>query len=386
MKGRCIVCGEALYDEPSYICHNMPQRVQNLPVWQDLNKDKGVDLKLYQCSGCGLLQLNCEPLDYYRDSMRAGERSEGLICLRQKEYKYFIEKYHLQGKKIIEIGAGKGGFLRTLKDMEAYAIEEYGLENNVEYVEIAREKEHVNVIKGFCDDENYQIPGGPFDAFTCFSFLARLVEPNTVLRAVYNNLKDDGVGYISCISQEHIMKNDGLYEITKDLYAYYSLGTISFLAQQNGFEVLESIEKDPYVVAIIKKRKPLNLRQAWAKLDSMNREVYEFVSKEIKERRKVAVWCAGHYAFTVISVTGIGDMISYIVDNAPFKQGHYAPASHVPIVAPSHFMEEPVDTFIILGMLYVDEIINEIKEKCSTDVKIAIMNEKGVFYVGGKEN
>lgn len=383
MNGRCIVCGEKLYAEPSYTCHNMPQRVQNLPTAQELSTDRGVDLSLFQCSGCGLLQLDCAPLEYYKDSMRAGERSEGLTKLRQRQYKHFIETYNLQGKKIIEIGAGKGGFLRTLKDMKEYGIAEFGLENNEEYVRIAREQEQVNVIKGFCDSEDYIIEGGPFDAFTCFSYPARLVDPNTMLRAVSNNLKSGGFGYISCISQEHILKNDGVYEITRDLYAYYSVETIRFLARRNGFEVLEAFEEDPYVEAIVRKRSPLDLKTIWGNIDSMNKEVCDFVDHEIRDNRKIAVWCAGHYAFTVISVAGIGDKISYIVDNAPFKQGHYAPASHVPIVAPAYFKEHPVDTFLILGMLYAEEIINEIKEKCSKKAKIALMNEKGVFLAEG---
>ena len=381
MNGKCIVCGELLYKNPVYTCHNMPQRVQNLPTLQELEEDRDVDLELFQCSGCGLLQLDCEPLAYYKDSMRAGERSKGLTKLRQRQYKHFVETYGLQGKKIIEIGAGKGGFLRTLKEMKEYGVETFGLENNEEYVRIAREQEQVNVVQGFCDRDDYIIEGAPFDAFTCFSYPARLIDPNTMLRAVANNLKNGGLGYISCISQEHILKKDGQYEITRDLYAYYSVETIRFLAKRNGFDVLEAFEEDPYVEAVVRKRLPLDLKTIWSNIDFLNREVYDFVDREIKNHRKVAVWCAGHYAFTVISVAGIGDKISYIVDNAPFKQGRYAPASHVPIVGPIHFKEEPVDTFLIFGRFYAEEIVKEIKEKCSPNVKVAIMDENGISEI-----
>ena len=381
MKGRCIVCGERLYNKPSYVCHNMPQRVQNLPGLDDLASDKGIDLELFQCSGCGLLQLDCEPLLYFKDSMRAGEKSAGLTSLRLKQYKHFVETYGLKGKKIIEIGAGKGGFLRTLKDIKEYHIEVFGLENNEDYVRIAREQEHVNVVLGFCDSEEYAIEGGPFDAFTCFSYPARLVDPNTMLRAVANNLKDGGVGYISCISQEHILKKNGLYEITKDLYAYYSVDTMRFLAQHNGFEVLEVFEEDPYVNAIVRKRTPIDLHKTWFNIEIINKKVYEFIYEEVKKNRKVAAWCAGHYAFTLISLSGIGPMISYIVDNATFKQGLFSPVSHVPIVSPEYFREVPVDTFLILGMLYKDEIVKEIREKCSSSVKIAEIDEKGISLI-----
>ena len=382
MNGRCIVCNQKLYEKPLFFFNNIPERVQNLPLKEDLENDTGIDLGLFQCSGCGLIQFDCEPVEYYKDSTRAGERCKSLIDLRRREYKHFIETYKLQGKKFVEIGAGKGGFLRTLKEMKEYHIEEFGIENNAEFVDFAREENHVNVIQGFLDRDDVVIPGGPFDAFTCFSYPARLINPNIVLRAIAGNLKDNGIGYISTVSQEHIFKRDGAYEISRDSYAYYSVETISFLARYNGFEVLEVGNDDPYVYAIIRKRLPPDMKKIWAQVDVLNKEIRGFINQEVRQNRKVAVWCAGHYAFTIISMTEIGNEIAYIVDNAPFKQGHFAPASHVPIVAPDHFEEEPVDTCLILGRnLYADEIINELQEKCYTVSKVAMVNEEGIVRI-----
>ena len=379
MRTKCIVCGAPLFDEPLYVCRNMPANSQELPSKEKLEIDRAVDFNFCQCSGCGLVQFDCDPVPYYRDSTRAGERCDALIKLRQEQYRHLIETYHLQGKKILEVGAGKGGFLKTLKEMTEYQIQEFGIENNPDFVRIAREVEGVNVRQGFVDSPDTHIEGGPFDAFVSFAYPARLIEPNTVFRGVYNNLKEGAVGLVMVPSLEHLMEPGGFYDITADHIAYYSEDTLRYMLQKNGFEVIEHGQVSKlYIYAIVKKRRPHNLKKIWSDVEPLAQQMREFVTESTKEGKKIAVWCAGHFAFTVLSIAQIGDEISYIIDNAPFKQGFYSPVSHVPIVAAEHFQVEPVDTILILGPIYIDEIIKEIREKCSERVAIASMGKNGL--------
>ena len=59
----------------------------------------------------------------------------------------------------------------------------------------------------------------------------------------------------------------------------------------------------------------------------------------------------------------MGKTARYIMDSAPFKQNRFAPASHLPIVAPDHFYEEPVDAILIVAPGYTDEIAGIIRQK-----------------------
>jgi len=379
MRKNCIVCGAPLFKDPLYVCRDMPANSQNLPSKENLETDRAISFNVCQCSGCGLVQFDCDPVPYYRDSTRAGERCEALIKLRREQYKHLIETYHLQGKKILEIGAGKGGFLKTLKEMTEYQVQEFGIENNPEFVRIAREVEGVNVLQGFIDSPDMRLEGSPFDAFVSFAYPARLIEPNTVFRGVYNNLTADAVGLVMVPSLEHLLEPGGFYDITADHIAYYSEDTLRYLLQKNGFEVIEHGQVSKlYIYAVVKKRHPHDLKGIWSDVEPLARQVREFVSVSTEGNKKIAVWCAGHFAFTVLSVAQIGDKISYIIDNAKFKQGFYAPVSHVPIVAPDHFQKEPVDTIMILGPIYTDEIVNEIRKKCSKEVMIVSMDKSGM--------
>lgn len=379
MRKKCLVCGAPLLDKPLYVCRNMPAKSQDLPTEENLKQDRPVDFDLCQCSGCGLVQFDCEPVPYYLDSTRAGERSDVLVKMRREQFAHLIETYDLQGKKIIEIGAGKGGFLKTLKEMKEYGISEFGIENNKEFVRIAREDEGVNVIQGNPEDDNIMIDGGPFDAFVSFAYPARLVNPNSMLQGVSKNLVDGGIGLVQVASLEHLLRTGGFYDITADHMAYYNEETLRFLLQKNGFDVLEHGEiGDLYIYAIVQKRKIYNLESSWSDVNEMSDKINKYVEDLVNSGKKVAAWCAGHFAFTILSTTGIGDKVSYLIDNAPFKQGRYAPASHVKIVCSDYYAQEPVDVIMILGPMYVDELVKEIKTKLNPSIRIVTVDKEGI--------
>lgn len=379
MRRNCLVCGAPLFDKPLFVQKNMPGVSQNLPSFEEVATDLPIVYKICQCSGCGLVQFDCDPVSYYKDSTRAGERCEVLVDLRKKQYKALIDTYNLNGKKLIEIGAGKGGFLKTLKEMTEYSIKEFGIEYNQEFVRIAREVEGVNVFRGDIEDEKIVMEGAPYDAFVSFAYPARLIKPNVMLKNIYDNTTDDAVGLIQVPSLEHLLQPGGFYDITRDHISYFDKSSLSFWLQKNGFEVIESGQVlQMYIYAIVKKRKPYELNKIWSDVYDVADSMIEYVHNIKGRDEKVAVWCAGHFAFTVLSISGVGRDVSYIIDNAEFKKNRFSPASHVPIFGPEHFAEEPVENIIILGPIYVDEIIKEIREKCSENVKIAIMDKTGI--------
>ena len=382
MRKKCFVCGAPLLSKPLYICKNMPAKSQDLPTKNTLSEDKPVDFNVCQCSGCGLVQFDCEPVDYYLDSTRAGERCEALIKMRREQYSYLIEKYNLHGKKVVEIGAGKGGFLKTLKEMSEYNISEYGIEYNSEFVRIAREQEGVNVVQGNPEDADFSVEGAPFDAFVSFAYPARLIDPNSMLQGVYKNLVDGGIGLIQVASLEHLIRQGGFFDITADHIAYYSFDTLRFLLQKNGFDVLEHGEiGDTYIYAIVRKRQALDLVNIWSDVKDISDSITSYVDGVVNENKKIAIWCAGHFTFTVLSVTGIAEKVSYVIDKAKFKQGCYTPATHVKIVDPDYFNIEPVDAVMILGPLYVDELVAEIKAKFGSDIGIVTVGRSGLKVI-----
>ena len=163
---RCIACGAPLWETPLLTLDNMPASAQHMPDAEHVGADKGLTLDLCQCSGCGLVQFDCEPVDYYRDVIRAGGYSTTMAELRRKQYKHLIETYHLEGKRFIEVGCGQGEFLQVLKE---FPVEVHGIEHDPALVELAKSK-GIDVVQGFTETEDTVFPGGLYDVFLSFNF------------------------------------------------------------------------------------------------------------------------------------------------------------------------------------------------------------------------
>ena len=375
---RCIACGAPLWETPLLTLDNMPASAQHMPDAQGVKEDRGLTLDLCQCMGCGLVQFDCEPVDYYRDVIRAGGFSRTMVELRRYQYKHLIDSYHLEGKKFIEVGCGQGEFLKVLSE---FPVEVHGIEHDPHLVELAR-AQGLDVTEGFTETEDTRFAGGLYDVFLSFNFLEHQPDPSTMLQAIYRNLEDDAMGLITVPSFEYIMDHNSYYELIRDHLAYYTFETLTTLLERNGFQVeeCEVINRDTLSV-IVKKRPQMDTENLLECYVNLKREMESYMKYLDAWDKKVAIWGASHQGFTLAATTKLGEKAGYIIDSAPFKQGKFAPASHLPIVGPDHFHEHPVDAIIITAPGYTDEIAASIRQKFGTAVEIRAMRSNHLEMV-----
>ena len=375
---RCIACGAPLWETPLLTLDNMPASAQHMPDAQGVKEDRGLTLDLCQCMGCGLVQFDCEPVDYYRDVIRAGGFSRTMVELRRYQYKHLIDSYHLEGKKFIEVGCGQGEFLKVLSE---FPVEVHGIEHDPHLVELAR-AQGLDVTEGFTETEDTRFAGGLYDVFLSFNFLEHQPDPSTMLQAIYRNLEDDAMGLITVPSFEYIMDHNSYYELIRDHLAYYTFETLTPLLERNGFQVeeCEVINRDTLSV-IVRKRPQMDTENLLECYVNLKREMETYMKYLDAWDKKVAIWGASHQGFTLAATTKLGEKARYIIDSAPFKQGKFAPASHLPIVGPDHFHEHPVDAIIITAPGYTDEIAASIRQKFGTSVEIRAMRSNHLEMV-----
>ena len=375
---RCIACGAPLWETPLLTLDNMPASAQHMPDAQGVKEDRGLTLDLCQCMGCGLVQFDCEPVDYYRDVIRAGGFSKTMVELRRYQYKHLIDSYHLEGKKFIEVGCGQGEFLKVLSE---FPVEVHGIEHDPHLVELAR-AQGLDVTEGFTETEDTRFAGGLYDVFLSFNFLEHQPDPSTMLQAIYRNLEDDAMGLITVPSFEYIMDHNSYYELIRDHLAYYTFETLTPLLERNGFQVeeCEVINRDTLSV-IVRKRPQMDTENLLECYVNLKREMETYMKYLDAWDKKVAIWGASHQGFTLAATTKLGEKARYIIDSAPFKQGKFAPASHIPIVGPDHFHEHPVDDIILTAHGYPDEIAASIRQKFGTAVEIRAMRSNHLEMV-----
>ena len=479
MKMKCLACGHDIKKLMTF--EDMPASAQDIPTKDELNADHPITLELCQCTECGLVQFDCEPVSYYKDVIRAGGGTSTMTKLRHEEYARLLEhmrEHSVKGRNIVEVGCGRGEFLRMWqnlaedeagaealeKDMEkdplsgqpkSLPLKLTGIEHKKELVEEANahaedyykvmaqqeiqnkssgkepsdsecseneksekkaQKSSANVrnsnlcIKSMCLPEVKHLPkeshfpkvnycvyegfaegdytylDGPFDAFVQFNFLEHQPYPKDMLQNIWHNLKPKALGLVTVPSFEYILKYNGYYELLHDHIANYTEFTLQKLFQDNGFEVRDMclVNRDTIEI-IVKKADPddlTNLRYNGQLIDvSSLKESYDRLNEEVNahltqlsaENKTMAIWGASHQGFTLAATTKLGGKVKYIIDSAKFKQGKYAPASHIPIVSPDHFMSDPVDEILIVAPGYTDEIAGIIRERYGADVRILVL-------------
>lgn len=364
----CRCCKAAITEEQRILHYSdMPGMAQNFPDDTNLAQDTGTDLNLYQCPYCGMIQISGNPVSYYKDVIRASAVSDEMRSFRRQYFQDYVDKYNLTGKKLIEIGCGKGEFLSLMNET---GVEGYGIEHCAEYVSACTDA-GLRVQQGYMESSAL-LEGAPFDGFFIMNFLEHAPDPNDFLKTIHGNLKEGAIGLIEVPNTDLIIDNLMFSEFIADHLLYFTRDTLRLLLEKNGFEVLEcnAVWHDYCLAAVVQKRNIINLDRFTEQQNKITKEIHAFIN----EHERVAIWGAGHQALAAIALTGIKDKVRFVVDSADFKQNKYTPGTHLRIVAPETIARENIEAVLVMAASYSDEVAAIIEEKYP-GVKIAILRE-----------
>ena len=378
IRKNCRCCHRSLPEQPLLHYNNMPKSAQYFPDRYTVKNDKGVDITIYECRYCGLLQAAGEPVPYYRDVIRATGVSGEMRKFRIGQYTQWVEENNLQGKKVIEIGCGKGEYMAFMEETKAYVT---GIEHLEESV-LRGKKDGHEILQGFVEDEDYNIPGAPYDGFYTMNFLEHIPEPGAFLIGISNNLAENGVGIVEVPNVNMIIEQSLYSEFIQDHLSYFTLQTLHNTLELNGFEVLscEEIWYRYIISAKVRKRKTTDKNRFEERICKMRGELDRYLSVMEQSGKITAGWGAGHQALANLSLLNLKDRIKCVIDSASFKQGKFTPATHIPVVAPDVLKEGEINSVLIMAAGYSDEIKDIILERYP-EISIAVMRENGLDII-----
>lgn len=329
----------------------------------------------------------------------------------------------MYGRRIVEVGCGRGEFLRMWQNLAedpegadalardqacdplsgqptAAPLQLVGIEHKASLVEEANAlaTSDYHVYEGFASGDVHY-PEGPFDAFVQFNFLEHQPDPRDMLRNIWHNLKPKALGLLTVPSFEYILRYHGYYELLRDHIANYTEFTLQKLLQDCGFELLhmDLVNRDT-IEALVRKADPDELSELHYQgplidvsalresYDRLNASVHAHIDHLTETHRTLAIWGASHQGFTLAATTKLGGRVQYIIDSAPFKQGRFAPASHIPIVAPDYVESHPVDEILIVAPGYTDEIADIIRTRFGEKVRILVLRTDCIEEYTFEEN
>lgn len=378
LPSTCRLCGGRCYPDPVLNLPGMPRAAQFFPTPEEFATDQGITLTISQCARCGLVQSATSPVPYFREVITAATLSGKSRQARLSLMREFIQTYGLAGRKIIEIGSGKGEMLEVIEEAGAQA---WGLEASPSAVAVGRAAGR-RLCLGYIGDTSL-ISEGPFDGFICLNYLEHLPEPGIAIQNIAANTTAEAFGLATVPNLEYLLQTKCFYEFVADHLSYFTASTLRSAFEWNGFEVLNcrTINNDNDLLAVVKKRQPLRLASEYAAVETLIKDLQRLAARYREQGKKIAVWGAGHRTLALLALAGMADL-AFVVDSAPFKQGKFTPVLHRPIVAPDHLQTHPVDLLLIMVPgLYPGEVVAAVQAMHLT-ADLAILRDNRLEFLG----
>lgn len=108
-------------------------------------------------------------------------------------------------------------------------------------------------------------------------------------------------------------------------------------------------------------RNPAYYADFQARANAVKNGLLEFLLAQRRERRKVVAYGAAAKGNTLLNYAGVkSDLLPYVIDASPHKQGRYLPGSHIPICAEARLREDRPDFVLVLPWNLSAEITSQL--------------------------
>jgi 2-polyprenyl-3-methyl-5-hydroxy-6-metoxy-1,4-benzoquinol methylase len=356
-----------------------------------LAPEKYFPLRIMVCEKCWLVQtLDFTQADELFSSEYAYFSSFSTTWLQHAE-RYvadMVERFRLgPASHVVEIASNDGYLLQYVK---ARGIPCTGIEPTASTARAARDKGIDTIGTFFGTDVGARLAaeGRQADLIAANNVLAHVPDINSFLVGFTNLLKPDGVATFEFPHLLRLLAENQFDTIYHEHFSYLSLTAVEKIFKTNGLAVFD-VEEIPThggslrafaqraasgrrpvsdrVAALLARESEagLSTREGYQGLQSRAEKVKDdFVSFLIDAKRRgkrVTAYGAAAKGNTLLNFAGIRrDLISYVVDRNPAKQGKFLPGSRIPIVSEDVLYRDSPDYVIILPWNLKAEVMQQL--------------------------
>ncbi len=289
--------------------------------------------------------------------------------------------------QVVEIASNDGYLLQYFKEHNVPVL---GIEptSNTAKVAIAKGIETLEEFFGISLAQELSKNNRRADLLLGNNVLAHVPDINDFVAGLKIALKPEGIITMEFPHLMQLIENNQFDTIYHEHFSYFSLLTVKQIFEKHNL-ILFDVEEIPThggSLRIFAKHKEDESKQVSERVPQLlDKEItkgmntlvyyqnfqdkadtikYEFVSFLISQKKagkKVAAYGAAAKGNTLLNYCGIRkDLINFVVDKSPHKQGKYLPASHIPVVEEERLKEEKPDYVIIFPWNIKDEIIEQL--------------------------
>ncbi len=306
------------------------------------------DLTLAQCQHCGFVfnaTFSPDEMDY--DSTYQNEQSHSLIFKNYlKSIMTLFEKSGFKGKKLVEIGCGKGFFLEQLA---AAGFDIIGYDP-------AYTGQNPLIIRDYYRHQT------TLDAqiIVLRHVLEHIQFPFEFLQHLANSINHPAKIYIEVPCFEWIINNFAFWDIFHEHCNYFTLDSLRNLFEDAEWGHLFNGQY-LYILADLQSFKTSINRQPSINCLQLTEffQKMQYYRQLISEHEGLYLWGAGAKGVTFANIMDPeAKHISYLIDINPEKQSRYIPKTGHEVINPKKLFELEKRPIIIMNNNYFEEIKN----------------------------
>ena len=306
--------------------------------------------------------------------------------MSQTMREHFEEFSYILGynKKILELGSNDGVFIKHFSPEDAIAVEPCG-----NFAKETQEMGYTTYPEFWTVDlaEKIKVIHGKRDIIFAANCICHIPDLGETFKAVELLLKDDGFFIFEDPSLAEVINNNSYDQIYDEHPHVFSVIALDNLLRRNGLQISkvenlsvhggsnrifatklggkidDSVEKNKSYERILGLDKFETFVRFAEKVAQSKNDLVRILKKCRDEGKKVISYGASSKSTTIFNYCGIGpELLSYITDTTPEKQGKLSPGVHIPVIAPEQGFNETVNFAYLGAWNFIKEIKNKEKD------------------------
>ena len=353
--------------------------------------EKWFPLRVLVCSECWLAQTEdfSQAADLFdADYAYFSSFSTTWLAHAERYVAEMTDRFKLDpGSHVVEIAANDGYLLQYVKERGIPCL---GVEPTKGTAAAARGK-GIAVVEDFFGvrlARELAAQGKQADLTAANNVLAHVPDINDFVAGFAVLLKPGGVATFEFPHLMRLVAEHQFDTIYHEHFSYLSLHAVKRIFEHNGLAVFDVEElpthggslrvfaqrKDagPFTTAsrvgeLLKREAAAGMTTAvyyagfQPKADKVKNDLVAFLIDAKREGKKVAAYGAAAKGNTLLNYAGVrSDLLPFVVDRNPAKQGKYLPGSRIPIVAEARICEDQPDYVLILPWNLRDEVMTQL--------------------------
>jgi len=390
----CPVCGTN-ETHPFFALSNVP--VNCSALWATKEAALGCQLghiELTMCSGCELIfnrRYDPQLMTYSDNYDNSLDFSSAFQIYAQELSARLRETYRLRSKHVVEIGSGRGRFLKLLCEDGT----NYGVGYDPSFGgEVGGETPCVRFVQDFYAN---RYASEPVDFLCCRHVLEHIEKPLDFLINLRQMLAPHGdvVLYFEVPNACSILTGSGLWDIIYQHVLYFTKRSLSAVFARAGFEVVNAGTAFAGQFLFLEARlassnSAVTRSDSGAARGHSNLKVLtdafgarfrdsvlawsNYIQAALQDKKRLAFWGAGAKGVTFLNVVPHAAQMRPVIDCNPRKAGMYVPGTGQRILSPAHLQGYEPDIVATLNPVYRQEIASMLSE-LKIEVGIATMPE-----------